>query len=87
MTKRTQARAVDIIIAVDQTDARAYADKHGHWPHVAVTPRSMLGARGRVAPVYATRKARLHPRYADMLAEAKPAGATIPRRARDRRVG
>lgn len=79
-------RAADVIIAVDHTDAKAYADKHGMWPYIAVTPRNPYAARGRSAPVYATRKARLHPRYAQLLADSKPAGADLPRRARDRRV-
>lgn len=84
--QQTSVRTVNIIIAVDQADARAYADRHGHWPYIAVTPRSPYGARGRIAPVYATRKARTHARYASLLADAAPAGATIPRTSRDRRV-
>ncbi|QBE48760.1 hypothetical protein [Leucobacter triazinivorans] len=86
MSKPAPRRYVDIIIAADQADAKAYADKHGHWPYFAVTPRSIIGARGRTGPVYATRKARLHPAYERMRDESAPAGATLPRRARDRRI-
>ncbi len=88
LPRRQQAttRAADIILAVDQADARAYADRHGHWPYIAVTPRSPYAARGRTAPVYATRKVRAHARYTALLAEAAPAGITIPRGSRDRRV-
>lgn len=79
-------KVLPIIIAADQADARAYAERHGETTHIAVTPRSMVHARGRLGPVYATRKARLHPRYADMLQDARPCGLLIPRKPRDRRV-
>lgn len=77
----------DIIIAADQADGRAYAKKHGHGPLVIyVTPRSRIAARGWQGPVYATRKARLHPKYAQLLTDAAPCGLMLPRTSRDRRV-
>lgn len=77
----------DIIIAVDQADGRAYADKHGHGTRVIyLTPRSPIAARGWQGPVYATRKARQHPKYQQLLADAAPSGYLLPRTSRDRRV-
>ena len=76
-----------IILAVGQADAAAYATRHGETRYIAITPRNIAQARGRVAEVYATRRARLHARYADMIKVAAPCGETLPRRSRDRRVG
>lgn len=81
-----EARPVAIIIAADQADGHAYADQHGHWPRIVITPRSIYQARGRVGPVYATRRARLHPAYEQMKTEAAPCGRTLPRKSRDRRI-
>lgn len=75
-----------IILATDQADGHTYADRHGHWPRIVITPRSIYQARGRTGPVYATRKARLHPTYERMRTEAAPCGATLPRNTRDRRI-
>ena len=85
--KPTVERPADIVIAADQADGRAYADKHGHNKSaIIVTPRSPYAARGRTGPVYATRRARLHHAYYSLLAECKPCGVTLPRQSRDRRV-
>lgn len=75
-----------LILAADQADAAAYAETHQHGNYIAITPRSIVQVRGRTGPVYATRRARTHARYREMLQEAKPCGAAIPRTPRDRRV-
>ncbi|MBL5972442.1 MAG: hypothetical protein D3X82_01330 [Candidatus Leucobacter sulfamidivorax] len=81
-----EARPVAIILAADQADGHAYADHHGHWPRIVITPRSIAQVRGRVGPVYATRKARLLASYPLMRDTAAPCGHTLPRTKRDRRI-
>ena len=81
-----EPRPVAIIIAADQADGHTYADRHGHWPRIVITPRSIAQARGRVGPVYATRKARLLASYPLMRDTAAPCGRTMPRKSRDRRI-
>lgn len=85
--KGKPSRPADIILASDIANGLAYADRHGHGTNtIIVTPRSIARLRGRIGAVYATRKARTHPRYADMLTVARACGATLPRKAKDRRV-
>lgn len=86
LSSSTRREPAPIILAADQADGQAYADRHGHTRPIIITPRSIARARGRIGPVYATRCARLLASYERMRDTAAPCGATLPRRSRDRRI-